>query len=200
MADAIRAEVVDNLDPQKRGRLQVKSDALMKAGVAYPDWIPASSLFNWSGDSGHFAIPNVGDFVELEMAGRTSADIGARRISHIIAPDIKWKPTGEILSKDQVPAEALENYPNREVWKSTAGHCIIFDRQTGEMFIKEATEGSALIYIGTGADAAGGAFAVRFTELKTWADTHVHPTGIGPTGIASPALPTTAASPVIKVI
>lgn len=190
-----KARVTDNNDPEKRGRLLLECPDFMAEGVSFPDWIEGKGLFNWKGDSGIFAVPEVGSFVDLEIEEAGSNDTGMSGIPHVLTPAVRWKPRTEFATSEGVPSEAKENYPHRIVWKTTAGHVLIFDRETGELFLQEATEGTTLIYLGREADT----FAVRFDELKNWCDNHTHPTGIGPTGVPSTPLPANVASTVIKV-
>jgi hypothetical protein len=162
----IKATVSDNMDPEMRGRLKVECPDLVEKGLTYPDWVECAGLMNWKDDTGLFAIPDIGEMVELQIADKGKADEGPYRLSHIIAPDVKWKPMTEILEPADVPAEAKVNYPNRVVWKPDADSMVVFDKVTGQVIVT----GRVMLLL----DATADSFLARFTELKIAYDAHTH--------------------------
>jgi hypothetical protein len=97
--------VVDNDDPQKRGRIRVESPSL---ALGETDWI--DSLVPFAGDGGIFLfVPPAGAVVRLHIMVSSARD-GSPFAAAIEAPDVRWEDCAIV---DKVPSPFDTNYPHR---------------------------------------------------------------------------------------
>jgi hypothetical protein len=118
--------VIDNQDPEFRGRLIVQCDTIAEGDVL--EWIEPSFHFVDSDNetsAGAFWVPNPGAIVEVE--------IEAEEDSEGLDLDPRWKCC--LYSEGQVPEEFVDqdHYPNRRGWKTRAGHLFYFDDTEGDI-------------------------------------------------------------------
>lgn len=121
--------VIDNRDPEYRGRLVVQCDTIAEGDVL--EWVDPSFHFvdsNEDVSAGSFWVPSVGTLVEVEI--ESEPDSEARGL------DPRWKCC--LYSAGQVPEEFidLQHYPNRRGWKTRAGHLFFFDDTDDDQVIK----------------------------------------------------------------
>lgn len=134
------ATVVDNNDPEKRGRLLVASASLLGVddggeAVEFPNWVePVFPVLVTDNDGevvgGIFYIPGIGSTIELEIASGSAFDqIVGQSMS--TSPDPRWR--AQLLQVgDIVPDEFVTNYPNRAGWLTRSGHLLMFDDSGGD--------------------------------------------------------------------
>jgi hypothetical protein len=203
------AIVTDNKDPEKRGRLKVRSQSLLGADVELPGWVePESPLFTSIGGGGSLFLPKIQSVVELVVCVH---DVGMDQMEgerFLQNPSGKWRhatPSGA-ADKMPLPVALGINYPNRRGWVTPAGHKIIMD-DVGSIIIEskdghtiEMKDGEIHIspngktvlksptLIGEGATE----LLVLGNALMTMFNSHTHPTGVGPSGPPTPPGMTTA--------
>jgi len=119
-----RAQVLDNNDPIKTGRVKLNVFTIFD-GIAAEDlpWaVPAMPLFTGSGlGYGHFVVPEVGSHVWCFF------DAGDFNQPVYFAEAID-KVRG-------IPLEALTNYPSRRIVKTKSGIVILVDDHEKEIKI-----------------------------------------------------------------
>lgn len=201
--------VIDNRDPEYRGRLIVQCDTIAEGDVL--EWIEPCFHFVDSDNetsAGSFWVPNPGAIVEVE--------IEAEEDSEVMDLDPRWKCC--LYSEGQVPEEFVVqgNYPNRRGWKTRAGHVFYFDDTENQMtFYYEHPSGAKItvsndgdirldtdqsVYIGTDAlhpITRGDILETLLGDIISFQALHVH-SGVttGP-GSSGPHVPATAAPPTI---
>jgi len=176
--------VVDNEDPEKRGRLIVQCDTIAEGDVL--EWIEPSFHFVDSDDqvqAGCFWVPNPGALVEVEIEAEDDSEANDL--------DPHWKCC--LYPNDAVPAVFRENYPQRRGWVTRAGHILYFDDTDGELsFYYEHPSGAkitvdndgnirldtdASVYIGRDANesiALGDTLKDLLSNMKIAYDSHTH--------------------------
>lgn len=171
--------VIDNQDPEARGRLIVQCDTIAEGDVL--EWVEPSFHFVDSDkdtSAGAFWVPNPGAIVEVE--------IEAEDDSEGLDLDPRWKCC--LYSEGQVPEEFQDNYPNRRGWKTRAGHLFYFDDTEDSLtFYYEHPTGTTITvnndgHIHIGLDATehmvhGDILETFLNDLKSWLDGHVHIAG-----------------------
>ena len=111
-----KAKIVDNNDPEKKGRVKFASHTLL-GGKVHPEW--AEPMFAFAGnDSGWFFIPEVDQIVEISFDDEKNMS-QPRWISALYS------------DAGAVPAEAQENYPDVRLIKTPSGHGLLFDDSPG---------------------------------------------------------------------
>lgn len=115
-----RGFVVDNDDPQKRGRLKVRVPAVLGEDVS--DWAMPCMPFGGGPAYGWFAIPEVEAQVWIEFE---QGDV-----NHLIWVGTFWQ------NADDVPAAAAIGPPTTRLFATPAGHVLQFDDLEGEEQIK----------------------------------------------------------------
>lgn len=214
------ARVVNNNDPEKRGRIE----------VVCPDWTGSNKktistwiepVYEW----GFFIVPDIDELVEIEIIVRAPTDITPKAAS-IWNPVIRWRGKrfwgGESSGEGSpIPRPIPEdftstNYGKRRGFCTPAGHVLMFDDTEGSEQVKltwtngddssflllekdgsVTLQGKAGTVVFIKADGkiylngeSGSVPAVLGDKMKTLFDGHVHPTGTGPSG------PPTAGTPI----
>lgn len=112
-----RGVVLDNNDPDKRGRIKVRVFGIFTADILttnLPWAAPAQSIFSGAGSGfGHFAVPEVNSQVFVFFEG-----------GDLYQP-VYWAeaPNGV----HGLPSERTINYPNRRIIKTKAGLGVYID-------------------------------------------------------------------------
>lgn len=111
-----RGFVVDNDDPEQRGRLRLTVPAIL--GEAQTGWALPSFPFGGAADQGFFTVPEVDAQVWVEFeAGNPHQPIWTGTF---------WQQTGD------PPAESAQSPPTTRVLKTPSGHTLQFDDKSGE--------------------------------------------------------------------
>lgn len=180
--------VIDNDDPEKRGRLTVQCDTIAEGDVL--EWMnPSFHFVDSSSDEqgGSFWVPNPGAIVEVTIEAEDDSEANDL--------DPQWKCS--VYSQGGVPEVFQENYPKRRGWVTRKGHILYFDdTEDSFTFHYEHPSGakitvdndgnirlhtSASIYIGDdNADhpiTRGDILDTFLDNLKSWNDGHIHSQG-----------------------
>ena len=198
-----RGLVTDNSDPLNRGR--VKANVPEVLGDVESGWCTACVPYAGS-DKGWFVIPEVGDVVWIEFeAGDPSRPIWVG----------SWFGDGD-LPNDPGGSPATTQ---TKIFKSASGLIIDLDDSAGEITISDSSNSNLvnikvnegkiviqattnvtveapLINLGDGSShpiVFGDSLVQYLSQLVMTAQTHVHPTGVGPSG--PPAAPFTPPDP-----
>jgi hypothetical protein len=191
--------VVDNQDPELRGRLVINCPDIVRGDVL--DWVdPGFHFVDSAHSAGAVWIPSVGSDVEVEIEAEDDSEVSS------LEP--KW--ICNIYPYGTLPEEFQTNYPNRRGWKTKSGHVLFFDDTEDNLEFRlihpsgtnlvvdndgnvqiNAASGKNIL-IGDGADQ----FLVRGDELNTWITTvlktiynaHTHSYTGGTTGTPSAPL------------
>jgi hypothetical protein len=190
--------VIDNQDPEFRGRLIIQCDTIAEGDVL--EWVEPCFHFVDSDNetsAGSFWVPNAGAIVEVE--------IEAEDDSEGLDLDPRWKCC--LYSEGQVPEQFrnASQYPQRRGWVTRAGHVLYFDDSENELtFYYEHPSGAKItvdndgnirldtvqsVYIGRDADhpiTRGDVLETLLNDIITFQGTHKHlgvTTGPGVTGI-----------------
>ena len=134
LRDKFAAKVTSIDDPEQRGRLKVECRALVEDGVELPDWVEPAFPYVGSGDAGFFFLPDVGEFVELEvLTGDADEDFSG--VAFQANPDLRWISC-LYTDGDAVPAEFREKYGKRMGIKTPSGSFLMFDEDTKDLVLK----------------------------------------------------------------
>ncbi|HZJ64914.1 MAG TPA: phage baseplate assembly protein V [Kofleriaceae bacterium] len=181
-----RGTVADVDDPEQLGRLRLKVPSLL--GDAITGWAWPVSPFAGAG-IGFFFLPQVGDLVWVEFA--------EGELEHPLWTGGGWaKPGGN----PEVPADALDSYPDRRVLRTPSGSVVIFDDTAGSEKIVVRAKPGCDITIDPGAgtitvmagtvliqDAHGAPQELATKRFVTQVfDVHTHATAVGPTATPIP--------------
>ncbi len=110
-----RGFVIDNNDPEQRGRLRLRVPSVL--GDAQSGWALPSLPFGGLADQGLFMVPEPGAQVWVEFeAGNVDLPIWTGTF---------WQAAGDS------PAEAAKSPPTTRVFKTPAGHTLQFDDESG---------------------------------------------------------------------
>lgn len=135
--------VTDNNDPEKRGRLRIKSQAFVDADSELPDWVePADPAFTSIGGGGALFLPRIGSTVQLEASTHDfqfDERLGERFLQN---PSFRWSHAVPTTTPQPVPDALKTNYPERRGFVTPAGHKVIMD--DGGSIIIEAKAGSRI--------------------------------------------------------
>jgi len=111
-----RGFVVDNDDPEQRGRLRLNVPSVL--GEAQTGWALPCLPFGGLADQGLFSVPEVGAQMWVEFEGGN--------INQPIWTGTFWQQSGD------APAEAAQSPPTTRVFKTPSGHVLQFDDNEGE--------------------------------------------------------------------
>jgi uncharacterized protein involved in type VI secretion and phage assembly len=117
-AGKYRAFVVDNRDPERRGRLRLRVPSLLAEAVT--DWALPCFPFGGTAGQGWLSVPAVDAQVLCEfIEGDLSAPVWSGTF---------WR------SAEEVPEEVDKDEPSLHLFKTAAGHTLSFeDREDGEV-------------------------------------------------------------------
>ncbi len=124
-----RGFVVDNADPEQRGRLRLKVPSIL--GEAETAWALPCLPFGGLKDQGLFTIPEIDAQVWVEFE--------EGELSHPIWVGTFWQKQGD------APVELEEDPPTQRSLKTPAGHLLMFeDAEDKESFRLEHPKGAKL--------------------------------------------------------
>lgn len=112
-----RGFVVDNADPEKRGRLRLSVPAVLGEDVE-TSWALPCMPFGGLADQGLFLVPEVDSQVWVEFEGGD--------LSHPIWVGTFWQ------QESDTPTEAAKDEPTTRLIKTPSGHLLQFDDEAGE--------------------------------------------------------------------
>lgn len=177
--DIYKAKVVDNQDPECRGRLRVECTALLGSDQAISDWV--DPVFPYAGKGyGWFFVPETGASVELEVdSGSSSEEFGVA--TFMTNPNFKWISATYLLPTD-VPTEfgiaAGPAYGRRMGLKTPQGLLFMLDDSLkqivlkyGKLRIGSETAANPLVL----GDLIQSILVTLFQAVKTAHDAHTHP-------------------------
>jgi len=111
-----RATVVDNMDPQKRGRLRLQIPSVLADQQS--DWALPCMPYGGITGQGMFMIPDIDAQVWMEFE---EGDI-----NRPIWVGTFWQ------QEDDVPEDAVKDRPTTRMLQTTSGHILQFDDEEGE--------------------------------------------------------------------
>lgn len=193
-----RGFVADRADPDRLGRLRVRVPSLLADAVTGWAW----PVTPYGGkDVGFLFLPRVDDLVWVEFA---EGDL-----NHPLWTGCAWAGPG---GRSEIPKEAADGYPDVGVLRTASGNVIaISDAGGGERIVIRSKDGCEIVV-----DAAAGRVTVRADEVivrgaggntqelatrsfvQQVFDTHVHPTGVGPSGTPQPTSDAASLTKVLK--
>jgi uncharacterized protein involved in type VI secretion and phage assembly len=177
-----RGTVADRADPRQLGRLKLRVPSVLADAITGWAW-PAAS---YAGKGiGLFAVPQVGDIVWVEFA--------EGELDQPLWTGCAWAAPG---GQTEIPADAQQGYPDRVVLRTPSGNVVILGDDAGKETIVVRTKAGCEIVLDPKDNritVQAGEVVVRGSagqteELATKSfvtqvfDTHMHPTGVGPTG------------------
>jgi hypothetical protein len=195
LTETFSATVVDNQDPETRGRIQVTCVGLLGSDeVKYNKWI--DPRFDW----GWFYVPDIGEEVEIEVVAASDKDQSYGQ-TFVEAPNPTWRGKREYSSDTPINDEFKTNYGKRRGFATPAGHVFIFDDTEGSEKISISLKDGNIrfditpdsIQLGEGATEP----VILGALFKTTYDAHTHSTAMGPSG--PPATPLPASNQSTKV-
>ncbi len=116
-----RGEVVDNLDPEKRGRVRLHIPSVLGSEME-SHWAEPCLPFGGLADQGLFMVPECGAEVWVEFE--------AGSINHPIWTGTTWRREGD------APQEAADRSPHMRQLKTPSGQILSFDDTEGEEQIR----------------------------------------------------------------
>ena len=111
-----RAFVVDNKDPEKRGRLCLRIPSVL--GSAETDWALPCFPFGGGSSYGWFAVP--------EEKAQVWAEFEEGDINRPIWTGVFWQ------HEEDVPPDAAKSPPTTRIFQTPSGHIMQFDDEEGE--------------------------------------------------------------------
>lgn len=135
------AEVVDNADPEERGRIRVKCPALLGGDSAdLPVWVEPALAW------GAFLVPEPGEMVEIEASSDDWYGDSFGQAS-LEEPGATWKgvryygATGDERDASVAPTPihpdfTAVNYGRRRGFATPAGHVLLFDDTPGQEMVR----------------------------------------------------------------
>jgi len=106
------AVVIDNKDPEQRGRVRLKCPAVWGINYIHPSWIEPCDFELAGKDSGEFNPPYIGQWVYIHF------EFGDPRNPIY---------SGGFFAKDELASEFKTNYPNIRGWAWKSGQRLLVD-------------------------------------------------------------------------
>lgn len=199
------AQVMVNKDDEFRGRIQVTCvDLTGDPEAILPVWV--EPVFDW----GWFVVPDVDEFVEIEIVTSTDDDESFGQ-SMIFEPRIHWRAKrfyhegGD--TESPIHSDFKTNYSKRRGFATPAGHILLFDDtdgkeriqltwKQGDTLASISIDESGIVLLGEGANTP----VIRGDDWKAWAEVHTHPTGTGPSGPPAQPIPSVVLSAKVKLV
>jgi uncharacterized protein involved in type VI secretion and phage assembly len=193
-----RALVADRDDPERLGRLRLRVPSLLADAVT--GWAWPAAPYAGAG-IGFFALPQLGDMVWAEFA--------EGELDHPIWSGGLW---GRPAEASEVPAEALDAYPDAVVLRTAAGSVIVVSDVAGaERITVRAAAGCEVVLdpvagrvtvqagevLVHGTDGAVEELATKSFVQEVF-DTHTHATGVGPSATPVPTSTPTSLTSVLQ--
>ncbi len=141
MIESHYGKVMDNNDPDKRGRVKVEAPSLVGKSKELPFWVEPVLVF-MGGGKGFFAVPDRDSIVELTVSVSSSSDESAGQTS-LDSPNVRYKPVS-ISDVDTLPTVFSTNYPARRGMSTDAGHWYFDDTTTNKTFHLEHSSGAKI--------------------------------------------------------
>lgn len=141
------ARVTNVEDPEKRGRVKVVCASILgDEDSELPGWVVPMLQWGW------FIVPEIGEEVDIELPDSTNTD--ENRFEQITAAaSYTWTGARAWVKTDEadrsVPDEVGKNYGKRRMFKTPAGHVLMFDDTKGqEQVYLQWTNGIDSSYVG----------------------------------------------------
>lgn len=133
------AKVLENADPEMRGRLRVACPAITDDDEALVEWIePTFAMPGW------FSVPAKGSIVRIEAVVDNSADEW-RGTSFLQAPSYRWVATMHDTMMTVPAAFRTATYPSRMGYVSPSGLHVVFDDATSRVLLGSASASENLV-------------------------------------------------------
>ena len=126
------AIVTNTDDPEKRGRIKVKSDNFLSENIEIPYWI--EPRFHYvTKNGGFFAVPEIDSMVEIEFP-ISSGDDELPDLSSLTPTEVRYICTA--FNDIQSLSKIFEtNYPRRIGWAFPESWAIYVDTKDGSIFL-----------------------------------------------------------------
>ncbi len=208
-------------DPKRLGRIRVRCADLVGSDAEFPFWVEPGAAVSSQGSeagvvAGWFDVPRPGTVVTLEVMQSHPADAGPYE-ALLTHPLPRYFPAPIPATAAPDPELTGGKYPERRGYRTPSGHLLVFDDSAGgETITIRHASGSAYVGIAPDGtmtlhaphvkiDEAADTHLLRGEDVKAWLDefvqqkynTHIHPTGVGPSGpptVSATGLPNSALS------
>lgn len=129
--EVVSGVVTKNDDPEKRGRIKIKSlELLADDTTEYPAWIEPAMLWGW------FIVPDIGEEVAIEIElSRQQAESPEQ--GWLESPRMRWRGVRYESQQGEAPRPPHErfteaSYGKRRGFATPAGHVLLFDDTEGQ--------------------------------------------------------------------
>lgn len=145
--------VTNTTDPEKRGRIKIKSASITgepENPTELPDWIEPCLDWGW------FYVPDVGEEVEIEFIVESDTGEDTRYQAFLEHPNYRWRGKRAASAGGDAPANVpallKTNYGKRRGFYTPAGHVLFFDDTDGMETINLVWRGGPAAAPGAPAD------------------------------------------------